>query len=467
MVTRVARGRFGPIEPISVIALVDGEHYPPVTRWGLATARAAGQTVLAALFVGGVEKLGAGRHVDLGDMTVIDSHGEPMDALRDAIGRLNPDAVLDLSDEPVLGYERRMELVAVALAAGVPYVGPDFRFDPPIRDAPLPVPTIAVIGTGKRVAKTGVSGHVARLAAGRGMRPSIVAMGRGGPPEPVTARPDDVTLETLLARARRGEHAASDYLEDALTAGVPAVGARRVGGGFAGMPFATNVAQAAAQAVADGAGAVVLEGSGASMPTVPWDAGVLVAPASLPEAHLAGYGGPLRLLLSDLAVFMLDGGSGAGPDHLSILASHARRLVPDISIAVAELQPIALGEVRDRDAVFVTTAPEEVSGRLAKQLERTSGCRIVKVSNRLADRAGLERDLRDAPRFDVLLTELKAAAVDVAAERALERGADVVFVANRPESVAHPVADRPLDESIGRVLELAVARARQRSTERD
>jgi cyclic 2,3-diphosphoglycerate synthetase len=233
------------------------------------------------------------------------------------------------------------------------------------------------------------------------------------------------------------------------------------------MPFATNVAQAAARAIDDGAGMVILEGSGASMPTVPWDAGVLVVPASLPEAHLAGYGGPLRLLLSDLAVFMLDGGSGAEPDHLSILASHARRLVPDISIAVAELQPMALGEVRDKEAVFVTTAPGEVSGGLAKQLERTSGCRIVKVSNRLADRAGLEHDLREAPRFDVLLTELKAAAVDVAAERALERGADVVFVANRPRSVPHPAADVPLDDSIVRVLEIAATRATERSMEKD
>jgi cyclic 2,3-diphosphoglycerate synthetase len=441
---------------------VDGEHYPPVTRWGLATARASGYEVLAALVVGGVEKLDRGHHVDLGAVAVLRGEAEPMAALRDAIGRLRPDAILDLSDEPVLGYERRMELVAVALALGVPYVGSDFRFDPPVREAPLPVPVVAVIGTGKRVAKTGVSGHLARLASARGLRPNIVAMGRGGPAEPVTAGPDDVTLTSLLARARRGEHAASDYLEDALTAGVPAVGSRRVGGGFAGMPFASNVAQAAAVAVASGAGLVVLEGSGSSVPTVPWDAGVLVIPAWLPEAHLAGYAGPFRLLLSDLAVFMLGGGPGVGPEHLSILTSHARRLVPDISIAVAELQPVALGNVKDRDAVFVTTARGEVAGRLAERLEQTSGCRIVKVSDRLADRAGLERDLRDAPRFDVLLTELKAAAIDVAAERAVERGADVVFVDNRPVSVPHPDADGELDGLLAKVLDLAARRAVER-----
>ena len=197
-----------------------------------------------------------------------------------------------------------------------------------------------------------------------GLRPVIVAMGRGGPPEPRVARGGEVTLSGLIRLVEGGHHAASDYLEDALTAGVPTVGARRVGGGFAGMPFATNVAQAAATAVEGGAGLVILEGSGASVPTVPWDAGVLVSPASLPEAHLAGYGGPFRLLLSDLAVFMLGGGPSAGPEHLPNLTSHARRLVPDIRVAVAELQPVALGDVRDKDSFFATTARGEVAGRL-------------------------------------------------------------------------------------------------------
>src|SRR4029079_18282961 len=125
----------------------------------------------------------------------------------------------------VLGYDRRMEVVAVALANGVPYIGPDFRFDPPVTEPAPAAPTVAVIGTGKRAAKTAVGGHVARLAVRAGHHPVVVAMGRGGPPEAVVAGPADVTVEALLERVERHEHAASDYLEDALTAGVPTVGA--------------------------------------------------------------------------------------------------------------------------------------------------------------------------------------------------------------------------------------------------
>lgn len=443
---------------MKVIALVDGEHHPSVTRWALASARATGYEVLAALLVGGVEKLGEGE-VDLGGVEVVRAEGEPRLSLSELIGSRQPEGILDLSDEPVLHHELRMELASASLALGVPYIGPGFRFDPPVVESPLPVPTVAVIGTGKRVGKTAVGGNLARLASEAGERPVVVAMGRGGPPWPVVAGPGDVGVEALLARADGGEHAASDYLEDALTSGVPSIGARRAGGGLSGLPFVTNVAEAAGRAVESGAGMVILEGSGASMPTVPWDAGVLVAPANLPREHLAGYFGPLRVLLSDLAVFMMDVGPFAGPDNLSILYPLARRLRADLRVAIAKLQPMPLADVRGKDAFFSTTANPDLADRQAEQLARTSGCRVVGLSSRLADRAGLAEDLAAAPPFDVLLTELKAAAVDVAAREGLERGAEVVFVENRPVSAG---GDGELDDLLMDVVSLARDRAAHR-----
>jgi cyclic 2,3-diphosphoglycerate synthetase len=444
---------------MKVIALVDGEHYPSVTRWGLDSARAAGHEVVLALVVGGIEKLPADGSLDLGAVPVRHGEADPRQALAEAIRELSPEAVLDLSDEPVLGYESRMELAAVALSMGISYFGSDFRFDPPIVEAPLPVATLGVIGAGKRVAKTAISGHAARLAVSAGLRPVVVAMGRGGPPEPVTAGPNEVTLEALIARVEGGEHAASDYLEDALMAGVPTIGTRRCGGGLAGRPFVTNVAEGAQQAARSGADLVILEGSGASVPTVPWDAGVLVAPAGIPLEHFGGYFGPLRILLSDLLVFIIGGGSFAEPDNLSSLYPLARRLNPDIRVAVAELQPVPLADVRGKDAFFATTAHRGLAGHLADQLERTSGCRVVKVSAHLANRAALEEDLADAPPFDVLLTELKAAAIDVAARRALERGAEVVFVDNRPRTAG---GEGEIDELLTETIRLAQTRAQGR-----
>src|SRR5439155_23811390 len=169
----------------------------------------------------GGAKLDAEGHLALGDVTVLRGEAEPMRACAEAIATLRPDAILDLSDEPVLGYERRMQMVAVALRHGIPYLGPDFRFEPPVTEPPLAVATVAVVGTGKRVGKTAVSAHLARTASQAGHGPWVVAMGRGGPPTPSRAEPGDVSVEGLLARVARGEHAASDFLEDAVAAAVP------------------------------------------------------------------------------------------------------------------------------------------------------------------------------------------------------------------------------------------------------
>jgi len=188
---------------LKVLALVDGEHYPPVTRWGISAAREAGHEVVAALLVGGVEKLAAGEIPDVG-VPLRTAGPDAMAALADALEEVRPEGVLDLSDEPVLGYRERMELAAVALTRGVPYLGADFRFDPPISGPPLPVPTLAVIGTGKRTGKTAIAGEVARAAARIGADPVVVAMGRGGPPEPQIARAGTVTVERLLELVREG-----------------------------------------------------------------------------------------------------------------------------------------------------------------------------------------------------------------------------------------------------------------------
>jgi cyclic 2,3-diphosphoglycerate synthase len=441
-----------------VIVLVDGEHYPPVTRWGIEVARERGHEVVGALFVGGNEKLRPGPVPDLGVPTRLGG-SDRMAALTLAIDEFAPEGVLDLSDEPVLGYRERMELAGVTLARGLPYLGADFRLDPPIAGPPLPVPTLAVIGTGKRTGKTAISGALARLAARRGLDPVIVAMGRGGPAEPQVVEAGSVDLARLLTLVRSGEHAASDYLEDAITTGITTVGARRVGGGLAGAPYATNMREAAELGVERGAGIMILEGSGSAVPPVPWDAGVLVASASVPVEYLAGYLGPFRLLLSDLVVVTMATGPLAGHEHLSALRSHIRRFLDDTRQIVTDFIPVPLVDVKGERVFFTTTASSAVAERQIAHLEAANGCTVVGWSTRLADRAGLAEDMGGAERFDVLLTELKAAAVDVACELALERGAEVVFVDNRAIVVEGPT---DLDTALGEVLDLSLERGRER-----
>jgi cyclic 2,3-diphosphoglycerate synthetase len=199
------------------------------------------------------------------------------------------------------------------------------------------------------------------------------------------------------------------------------------------------------------------------MPTVPWDAGVLVVPASAPAEYLGGYLGPLRLLLSDLVVVTMTTGPLTGSENLSALRSHVRRFLDEARILVTDFVPEPLRDVRGEKVFFATTAPEPVAARQVEHLEQAHGCHVVGWSARLADRAGLAEDLDAAHGYDVLLTELKAAAVDTGAARAARRGAEVVFVDNRAVVVE---GSTDLDTALGEMVELARDRAGNRGIAR-
>ena len=350
------------------LAIVDGEHYPDVVRAALDELP---YEFVGVILVGGSEKLRGAP--DYG-VPIVDDVGDA-------------EIAIDLTDE------RRPELIADFLAAGISVVGSDFRFDPP----PLHefgLPSIAVIGTGKRVGKTAVTTHVARLLA-RDRRVVCVAMGRGGPadPELVTTRP---TIDDLLARSRAGQHAASDYLELAALTGLPTIGCRRAGGGIAGAPFVSNVFEGAQLAASLDPDVVVFDGSGSAIPPIATSARILVGRE------------PFRERISDL-------------------------VLEDVDLRLTSTEPL-----EGRVAVF-TTGPAPVEHLDAE---------IVHVSRNLARRDELRAELEHVDA-DTYLVELKAAAIDVVAEHAVARGARVVLAENEV------VADG-LDEKILALLPTAV-----------
>jgi cyclic 2,3-diphosphoglycerate synthase len=373
---------------VPVIALIDGEHHPAAVRDVLAPLDLAG-----VVFCGGEEKLGPA--------PLEEHYGRPVETdPEEALRRLAPaaDAVVDLADEPVLPPRAKLRLAALALHLGLRYEAPGLLLDPP-RYEPVDYagPTIAVIATGKRTGKTALAGHLARLL--REQDPVIVCMGRGGPAQPVVAYPD-TSLDDLLAIADGGAHAASDYLEDAVLAGVRTVGCRRVGGGLAGAPAESNVPEGAALAASLEPGLIVFEGSGSCIPPVEARRTVCILGPGEPEP-LADY----RLLRADL------------------LLAHEGAAAPPAALRF-ELHPEPAEPLPDgaRVALFTTGAPA------------CDGVEPVVASANLARRTALAEDLDRAvgEGCDVWLTELKAAAIDTVATRARAEGARLVFVRNRP-----------------------------------
>ena len=418
-----------------VVAIVDGEHYPPVVR---AALEEIDDLVVAAVLVGGTEKL-------RGD---VDGYGVPLEpSVEAAVERHRPDVVLDLSDEPVLGPPERFALASRVLALGVPYEGPDFRFDPPPSTV-VDVPTLAVIGTGKRVGKTAVTGHVARrLAATR--RTVIVAMGRGGPPEPevVVVRP---TVETLLELSRGGRHAASDHLETALVAGVTTVGCRRCGGGLAGAVAVSNVLEGVSVASELGAELVVLDGSGAALPPVAADRRLLVVSAAQPVEIAAGYLNAYRARIADLVLVTMAEDDAPHGELTEALRPHLKPWTPLVRTV---LRPRPLETVADERIAFFCTAPASRHAVVAAHLESAHGARVASVSGNLSNRQALRADL-DAVDAETFVIELKAAAVDVVVEEAIRRGARVVVATN---DVVPLPGESPLDEALERLAAEAVA----------
>jgi cyclic 2,3-diphosphoglycerate synthetase len=384
------------------VVVIDGEHYAPVVRDAIAELP---YEVVGAWLAGGTEKLRGG-----------EEYGVPLlGDLEEGFSRA--EVVVDLSDEPVLGPPARFLLASRALAAGLRYEGADFHFEPP-QYAAFPLPSLAVIGTGKRVGKTAVTGHVARLLA-RDRDVVVVAMGRGGPAEPVLAHVQP-TAESLLRLSREGRHAASDYLETAALTGVVTIGCRRAGGGLAGAVTTSNVLQGAALAAEREPDLVLFDGSGAAIPPIEVDVRILVGGAGQdPTAYLNAY----RVLVSDLVVLI--GGGDA----------ERVRALKEIPVVQADLRLRPAVPLAGRRVAVFTTGPAPTEHLDAE---------VVSVSRNLADRTRLREDVAAADA-DVYLVEIKAAAIDVVVEAAQARGVEVVFAEN--EVVPLP-GEPSLDEAI-------------------
>lgn len=394
---------------LRALAIIDGEHYGPVVHDALASLP---YDFAAAVLLGGTEKLRGG-----------EDYGVPvLDDLERALGEIEPEVVVDLSDEPVLGPRERFRVASRVLAHGVPYQGPDFRLDPPAL-APFELPSISIIGTGKRVGKTAVAGHIARLLS-RDRDVVIVAMGRGGPPGPDVVEGGS-TLEHLLELSRAGRHAASDYLEDAALAGVTTIGCRRCGGGFAGAAAVSNVAEGARVAAELEPDLVIFEGSGAAVPPIATARRILVANAFIEPELLTGYLNAYRLLVSDLLVLAM-----AEEDmHHEALRRAVGEVKSELTVVATAMRPRPAEPVAGRRVAVFTTAKEDAHGRIAGHLRSEHGAEVVHISGALADRAQLRQELKSVDA-EVFVVEVKGAAIDVVAEAAEQRGVACVFLDN-------------------------------------
>jgi len=416
-----------------LLCLVDGEHYPTVIAWAVETLENAGYKVPGLIFLGGTEKVenareelqSASRNLKL---YVPEAEDSLYNIIEQAISAHHPDAVIDLSDEPIVDSPKRFHLISRCLRDGVQYIGSDFHFRPNSEEQILTKTGLAIVGSGKRVGKTAVSVSVARYLREAGYEPTIVSMGRGGPPEPDVLLPVEIerTPDYLLSVAEKGMHAASDYWEDAILADVPTIGCRRCGGGMAGTPFISNVREGAEIANEMPGDVVLMEGSGPTFPPVATDYKILVVGAGQPLDSVTGYLNKYRLLVADLVIITMCEKPIATPEKVERLVSAIKEVNQELDIITTVFRPEPLGEIQGMRVVVASTSPHAGIG----------------VTPHLSDRKKLRDDLKTMlPSADILLTEIKAASIDVAARMAQQQEKSIVFLHNQIVSTNGSISD--------------------------
>ena len=446
-----------------MLCLVDGEHYLPVTKEAIDTLNKFEHIdIVAAVFIGGTEKLRDDSPDTYSEKLGVSvefakDKDIPYDIIVDMIRKYDIDTVMDLSDEPILDYPKRFKIACKVLNEGIIYEGQDFKFEPTSQYEIMEKPSLTILGTGKRIGKTAVSGFVSRLIDKNGYEPCVIALGRGGPEEPeiVHGEKIEINAEFLLEQSEKGVHAASDHWEDALMSRILTIGCRRCGGGMAGEVFMTNMKKGAKLANEVDAKFAIFEGSGAAIPPIKTDAKIVLIGANQPIENLTTYFGPYRIGLGNLVILTMCEEPMANSDKIKAIEEFVSEVNPDATVISTVFRPKPLGDISNKKVLFATTAPEGVKDKLVEYLESNFSCEIVGTTAHLSNRPLLREDMEKyMDEADVMLTELKAAAVDVATKDALAAGLEVIYCDNIPVPISDSYPD--LSDSVIKLVDSAI-----------
>ena len=279
-----------------------------------------------------------------------------------------------------------MRLASRVLAHGLPYVGADFRFDPPVLE-PFPLPSIGIVGTGKRVGKTAITARSGAAARARpqgrrrldGPRRAAGAGGRRGrarrrrAPRALAGRS---ARRVRLPRDRRAQRRPDDRLPPLR---------RRPRRRRLRLERRRRAQRSPSSCEPD---LVLFDASGAALPPVETRRRVLVVNARQDHEVVTGYLNAYRHLLSDLVVLtMADEGSGW----------------EELRDRIAELGPRVVGVDAAAAAVAARRGPARRvlhdggrcgARRLRRHLADEHGADVVHVSGNLADRQALRGGAR-------------------------------------------------------------------------
>ena len=197
----------------------------------------------------------------------------------------------------------------------------------------------------------------------------------------------------------------------------------------------------------------MLDGSGAALPPIAAERRILVVGAHQDHAVATGYLNPYRALLADLVVVaMAEDGVEHGRARGAALRADATGRPGRPRRAASAAARRCPGPDGSRSSAL--RPPRSTSGSPSISAA-VYGADVVSVSGSLSDRAALRRELAGLDA-DVVVVEIKAAAIDVVAEEAARRGIEVVLAGN---DVVPLAGEADLDAELERLAAEAIASA--------
>jgi cyclic 2,3-diphosphoglycerate synthetase len=198
-----------------------------------------------------------------------------------------------------------------------------------------------------------------------------------------------------------------------------------------------------------------MEGSGAAIPPIKTDKHIVLVGANQPIINIEKFFGPFRVKLADLVVITMCEEPMASIQKVEQIESFIKDINPNATVIPTVFRPKPLGDIQGKNILFATTAPDSIKDVLVEHLEDFYKCKVIGTTPHLSNRPLLQKDIeKHIAHVDVMLTELKAAAVDVATKDALEAGLEVVYCDNIP--IVTDGNNERLDKAIIKVVDNAI-----------
>ena len=397
--------------------------------------------------------------------------------LRKALKEGGVETVVQLCGAPQVFRNVTNRFANIAISFGACYIAGGTIFKEHHISIAHNKPSLGLYATNKRVGKTAFGSYAGRLLSGMKefstiWEPIIITHSRGGPPEPfvllvykdrINKDIADISLSDICNSRFRADylerlldfnlHGASDVFEDALIMSVyldnherlglkipiiSIVGCRRAGAGYFQEFAVSNVEKGVMKANEIRGNIVVHEGSGGEHPPVKVDGTIYFIPSDINLEQLEDFPG------IDSASLVIIANCQEESSEIPYLLEMEKIIAgknPEANIIWTQFVPEIIGPVeklKNKNIVFLTTAPGYILSKLEKAIEEKYRCRVIKTFNCLDKRQEMLNAIDEAAggnNVDYFVFEIKAQGVEGAKYVQKTHGKEFFYVNNMPQEV--------------------------------